>query len=335
MPARSLALVLILMVVGCGAEPERVVEPERPGPPELVLAGDGELWAVDVAAERARHVTVRELSPGDPDHRVVRRGDRFVFWGYATYATAKPGEPLARIAGDTWFFIPSAHPNRVWVTVLDPDSPATVNALEAVREITVDGRVTVPDVEPPGGRWPQAAVTSGLLFYRDGAWSVWDPRTGEDVRRLDLGGPLGPTHGDLIASCPAEPCIELRLTDARSGRWRIAHAPDGKAFQLWNAAFSPDGSQLATPVSDVSASPSESPADLALVDIGSLETRVVPGSTVSPYYVFIAWSADGDHVFITGGERFKPRTVVAYRLGDGTARALDIEVGDFYDMAAR
>jgi hypothetical protein len=333
--ARALAFVLTLVVVGCGAEPERVVEPEPPRPATLVLAGDGEMWVVDVAAERARHVQVPELSPGDPDHRVVWRSDRFVFWGYATYAVADLGEPLGRIADDTWFFIPSVHRDRVWVTVLDPSSPATVNALKAVREITVDGHVTVPDVEPPGGRWPQGAVTSGLLFYRDRGWSVWDPRTGENVSRLNLGGPLGPTHGDMIASCAAEPCIELWLTDARTGRRRIARAPEGKAFQLWEAAFSPDGRQLAAPVNDASASPSESPADLALIDVGSLETQIVPGSTVSPYYVFTAWSAEGDQVFITGGERFKPRTIVAYRLGHASARALDVKVGDFYDMAAR
>jgi hypothetical protein len=336
--AHALAVVLTLvMVVGCGAEPEVAVEPDRPRPAELVLAGDGEMWVVDVAAERARHVRMRELAPGDPDHRVVWRGERFVFWGYATYAAADPEEALERIADDTWFFIPSAHPDRVWVTVLDPSSPETVRALKAVREITVDGQVTVPDVKPPGGRWPQGAVTSGLLFYRDRGWSVsvWDPRTGEDVSRLDLGGPLGPTHGDMIASCAAEPCVELWLTDARTGQRRIAHAPQGKAFQLWEAAFSADGRQLAVPVNDASASPSESPADLALVDVGSLKARIVPGSTVFPYYVFTAWSAEGDQVFITGGKRFKPRTIVAYRLGDRAARALDIEVGDFYDMAAR
>jgi hypothetical protein len=64
--ARALALVLTLVVVGCGADQEEVVGPERARPPELVLAGDGEMWVVDVAAERARHVRVRELSPGGP-----------------------------------------------------------------------------------------------------------------------------------------------------------------------------------------------------------------------------------------------------------------------------
>jgi hypothetical protein len=151
---RVLALVLIVLAVGCGAEPEVAVEPGRPAAAELVLAGDGELWAVDVAAERARHVEIRELAPGDAEHRVVRRGDRFVFWGYATYAAADPAGPLERIADDTWFFIPSAHPDRVWVTVLDPATPATRHALKAVREITVDGQVRsrTPSLRADGGR---------------------------------------------------------------------------------------------------------------------------------------------------------------------------------------
>jgi hypothetical protein len=60
---------------------------------------------------------------GDPDHRVVWRGDRFVFWGFATYASVQPGKRLKRIADVTWFFIPSAQRDRVWVTVLDPGAP--------------------------------------------------------------------------------------------------------------------------------------------------------------------------------------------------------------------
>jgi hypothetical protein len=51
--------------------------------------------------------------------------------------------------------------------------------------------------------------------------------------------------------------------------------------------------------------------------------------------VLTAWSSAGDQVFITGGERFERRTILAYRLGDASARALDVHVGDFYDMAAR
>jgi len=332
MRARTLAAVLVVLAMGCGVEPE----PADRRAAELVLVGDGELWDVDVAAQRATHVRAPELSPGDPPRRVLRRGDRFVFWGYATYAAERIGAPLERIAGDSWFFIPSAHADRVWITVLDRSTPATRNGLEAVREITAEGAVEVADAKPPGGDWPQGAVVSGLLFHRDGAWVVWDPRTGQVIRRLELGRPfLGPTYGDVIASCADEPCVELWLTDARTGRRRIAQAPPGKAFELSGAAFSPDGRRLAAQIHDAGAPPSEAPADLALVDVRALSTRLVPASTVAPGYVLTAWSSAGDQVFITGGERFERRTILAYRLGDASARALDVHVGDFYDMAAR
>jgi hypothetical protein len=45
--------------------------------------------------------------------------------------------------------------------------------------------------------------------------------------------------------------------------------------------------------------------------------------------------AAGEEVFITGDERVKQRTIVPYRLADKVARAVDVDVGDFYDMAAR
>jgi hypothetical protein len=300
---RALALIFALLASGCGATSS-----------ELVLAGDGELWWVDVEAERAVHVRAPELGPGDPPERVVRRGDRFVFIGDDLYAAAS-GEPLERLTDDAWFFIPSAHPDRVWATVLDPRSPATANALQAVREVAVDGRVTVADVKPPRGRWPLA--------------SVWDPRTRRETS-LDLGAVVGPAHGDTIASCAADPCRELWLTDAGTGRRRVAPAPDGAAFHLWAAAFAPDGVRLAVPVNG-SGSPTE-PAALALVDTRSLEAEAVPGSTVPPGYVLTAWASD--EVFITGGERFEPRTILAYRRGDERARTLDVDVGDFYDVAA-
>jgi hypothetical protein len=153
--------------------------------PGLYLAGDGELWIVDVATEHARHLMLRQLAPGDPPDRIVRR---LVLWGFTTYL-ADPAfrRPLRTLARRSWVFIPSARPDRVWIAFLDPRSPATVNAMRAVREMTADGRVTVPDVRPPGGGWTQRALASGLLFFAGGpddAFSLGDPVTRTIVRRL-------------------------------------------------------------------------------------------------------------------------------------------------------
>src|SRR5436309_800931 len=53
-------------------------------PPKLYLAGDGELWAVNVARESVRHLDYPELAPGDAPYRLVSRGDRLVGWSYRT-----------------------------------------------------------------------------------------------------------------------------------------------------------------------------------------------------------------------------------------------------------
>ena len=58
------------------------------------------------------------------------------------------------------------------------------------------------------------------------------------------------------------------------------------------------------------------------------------GSRVPPGYTLVAWSASGRDVFITGGERFRARTIAAYRLGVAPARVLRVAVGDFYDIPA-
>jgi hypothetical protein len=333
MVLRCVTAVLIAALLGCGGEP-----PPRPraAPPQLFLAGDGELWVVDVGAERVRRVELPQLAPGDPPHRIVRRADRLVVFGDATYLLDPPLErPLRELAANSWFFIPSAHHDRVWIAFLDPDSPATVNALRAVREMTVDGRITVPDTRPPGGRWPLGAVSDGLLFEAGPArLKVWDPVRRELVRHVSVPdlGDLGPTSGNLVTACAGRRCGALRMTDVRTGARRVVDAPGDLAFEPWAARFSPDGSLLGIPVRARGAGPTD--RRLALVDVDRAEAWLVDGSRVPFGYTFVAWSRSGDHVFITGGERFRDRVLVAYRLGDRRASVIDVEVGDFYDAAA-
>ena len=338
--AAALTLALAATVVACGGggEPAGPVREAAAPSPRLYLAGDGELWIVDVATERARHVRLRRLSPGDAPHRIVRRGRRLVLWGYRTYV-ADPGfrRPPRTLVRDSWFFIPSAQLDRVWIAFLDLRSPETVRALRAVQEITAGGRVTVPAVRPPAGRWPQRALASGLLFstgVRDGAYALWEPVTRTVVRRFPAGalGEIGPAHGDVLASCPP-PCGTLRLTDVRTGARRDVPAPSGLRFDVWAAAFSPDGRWLAVPVRRRGAG-ERAPRRLALVDLAPRTARLVAGSRVPPGYTLVAWSAGGRDVFITGGERFGARTIIAYRLGAARARVLNVAVGDFYDIAA-
>jgi hypothetical protein len=305
-----------------------------PGEARLFLAGAGELWVVDVAAGSVRHRSLPRLSGGDPPYWIVRRGDKLVLWNYQTL-TLDPGSSAAQpsvLVRDSWIFIPSAAPDRIWVGILDPTSPETERRLKAVREVTVDGRVTVADVRPPGGRWPVAATSSALAFQSQGSGQggdqleLWNPRTGKVLRRLPGEYPVA-SHGDLLAWC-RQSCARLHLTNVATGKELQVHPPAGAtAFAPEKGAFSPDGKLLAVPVRT-------GPTwQLALVDVGAATATSITGAAVQQDSVFVDWAASGDTAFLAGGRRGDQR-IFAYRLGTASARRLPVEVGDFFGMAA-
>jgi len=303
-------LAVSLCLAACGSEP-RAVE----AGPKLYLAGDKELWIVDADSGRVWHRFSSQLGGTDSPHKVLARGDRVVM-----------GTPY----GDRAFFIPSARPDRVWVVDLRSDSGTAF----AVREVTVDGETTVHATRMPNPRWPLGAVRAGLLLEGDGAVEVWDPKRDRIVHRLPIApGLLGPAGGDVVTACVDVYCPVLRLIDVDSGTVRIARAPSGRTFEPWEGAFSPDTSTIALPLRGPGA-PATAARELALIDVSSGRVGVVPGSSVPPGYTLVAWAASGDKVFITGGGRGGRRVLVGYRLRTLRAHALDVRVGDFYDLAA-
>lgn len=335
--------VLALLLAACAGEREAQPPPAAGGTPtaehtKLFLAGDGQLAVVDIEAETARVIQLEQLAPGDPPYRIVRRGRSLVFYGGDTYAVDLGVDSPPRKLHKSWFFIPSAVEDRVWIALLDPDSPDTVRALSAVAEVTNEGVVMVPPVRPPEGRWPVAAVSAGLLFERPaGGLELWDPLTGRTVRQLPEAW-WGPTHGNLLAWCDnaAEPVRggHLHLTDVlrAEDRARLAPPPGFAVFRCWDGAFAPDGRTLAVPVS--TGVHLRGRHALALIDVATGAIKLVEGSAVPAGYVFVAWAASGEEVFLTGGQRLEPRTIVAYRLGEERARKLAVEVPDFYGIAA-
>ena len=330
-----LAWIAALVAGGCGGtERESPTAPSVGSPPEptLFLAGDGELTVVDVDAGNAEVHPLAELAPGDPPYRIVRRGSELVVYGGDTYVLDHDLRSTPRKLGDSWFFIPSAEPDRVWLAVLDPASPETVRALAAVREVSVDGRVTFPDVHPPGGRWPVAAVGDALVFEdRRGGLELWDPATGEYTRRLP-GASLGPSQGELLAWCERDGRA-LHVTDVGTGDDHTVAPPKGfVAFDCWRGTFSPDTTSLAVPV--VIADGYDAARSLALVDLARGVAQAVGGSAVEDGYVFLAWSSGGDRVFMSGGAGHE-RELLQYRLGEPRAVRLPVEVRDFYGMATR
>jgi hypothetical protein len=309
MALRYVPLVLVSLIAACGAP-----QPRASVGPRLYLAGDREMWIVDAGTQTVRHVTRSQLKPSDAPHRIIARGRRLV---------------VGTAFGDSSFFLPSVHPDRVWVVDLDPRA----STARAVREVTVDGVTTVHASRPPGRRWPLGAVNDGLLLEAGNGVDVWDPATGRVVHHLrEANGIIGAATGDVVTGCTDVWCGALRLIDVDTGGTRVVHAPSGLTFEPWEGAFSPSGDLLAVPVREPGAL--DAPRRLALVDIARSRIAVLDGSRVPAGYTLVAWSASGDYVFLTGGERFSHRAIVGYRLGTRRAQVLDVDVGDFYDAAA-
>lgn len=300
-------VVLVCLLTACGAEPRAEVGPR------LFLAGDGELWVVDARAGKVRHLARSQLGLGDQPRRILARGNHLV---------------MGAAYGDSAYFLRSAHRDRVWVV----DVSARTALVSAVREVTVDGETTVAAVRPPGRQRPLAAVSDGLLFAAHGGVDVWDPATQRVVRHLRVNpSDLGPADRDVVTECAAA-CAVLRLIDVDTGAAREVRAPSGYRFEPWSAQFSSANRLLGIVVRG--AGGDDAPRRLALVDTAKARAAVVPGSRVPPGYTLVAWSASSKYVFITGGDRFARRVIVGYRVGTPRAHPIDVEVGDFFDLAA-
>jgi hypothetical protein len=332
--------VAVAVAVIAGAWTLAVREGERPtqsaipgataSTEQLFLAGDGEAWVVDPASGTSRHLSMPELPPGDAPHRVARRDGAIVAWAYQTLVLRPDaGFAFDVLVPDSLIFIPSSEPDRVWVGIVDESQDDA--RLTAVREVSVDGRVTVPDTRPPEGRWPVAAVDGNLVFQGDDELLVWDPSTGREVDRLPGQLPVA-WDGSLLAWCDGA-CRSLNMKDLDTGETLTIEPPAGTTgFEALRGTFSPDRRTLAVAV--CLGHGEDADRQLALIDVRSGRITLVDGATVPTPYVFIDWAPSGESVFITGGQNAGPRQIVQYRIGDDTAHVLDVSVGDFYGVAA-
>ncbi|HEX2235367.1 MAG TPA: hypothetical protein VHK89_03735 [Actinomycetota bacterium] len=279
-----------------------------------------------------RSYRVPQLNSGDALFRLELIGSRLVFRGAlagdaartATFAMDLDLSDLESL-GRSWYFVPSATEGRMWLALLDPRSPPTERALAAVKEVTVDGRVTVPRVPLPG-RWSTlvGAVTHGLVFQEGRGLVVWDPAVSDVVLRMPGSFAVG-THGSLIAWCD-DGCRQLHLSDARSGRdVRVPPGPGFRFRETYFGAFSPDGSQLAVPVSVKG----ERGTRIALVDVARATARLVEGSRVGRSYGSMTWSTSGERLYANaGGGR-----IMVYDLATESVEFVSLGV-EWFDMAA-
>jgi hypothetical protein len=321
--AAVLALAAMLGACGSGELATERAPPQPSGVLYLKHLREPKITRIDLATGRETSAAFPELSPGDPPFNMILTGGRLVAYGRENTWAIDPGlqhDPVD--IGRSWYFVPSATQGRVWLTTLDPSSPATRRDLSVVREVTVDGRVTVPPGARPAG-WVDLATTAGMIVNAPANLEVWDPVTG-DVR-LRVPGPFpAATRGALLAWCPSG-CHRLHVTDARTGNDRAIPPAEGSRFEeTYDAAFSPDGRWLATPAV------TGGRERLALVEVATGVARIVPGSRLDAYRQ-IAWSPAGDWVFFGA----PGRGLMAYHPGAEAALRLPVRApAPFVEMAA-
>jgi hypothetical protein len=289
----------------------------------LANAKPGGLTIVDVARERATRRSLRQLAPGDPPHMLELVRGRLVVYGHDhTYALDASLHQPARDLGKSWFFIPSASPGRVWLALLDPRSPPTVEALQGVREVTVDGVQTAKSQRRPP-RWPLAALRSGLVLQAK-TLELWDPATGRITQRLPGVFPVAARDWRLVACAPG--CRALHIIDTLAGSRTMIRSRRGLHFtESYDGAFSPDGRLVAVPARD-----RRRTLRVAIVDLARRRATLVRGPHLASDYQLMAWSHSGWLFYNAGKGRLS-----AYNPASGAATLLGVHVSPFVDIAAR
>lgn len=285
------------------------------------------LRAIDLETGESRKLDVSDFAPGDAQFALIRTGDGFVYaCGSGACALDDDLEGGSRTLGDAFCFAPSATEGRVWLAFLDPDSPDTVRSMESVREVSLDGEVSV-DSPLPAERWhcPVGAVNQGVVFQDYEGLVVWDAESREVVSRLP--GPFpADTHGDLVAWCEQNCRGGLHVTDIGSGEDIVIEADDPFRFQeTYDGAFSPDESLLALPVAFGN---SQQPRQVALVDVQARTARLIEGVQIRGP---MAWASSGDRLFIVVGKG----RIAVYDRASGELHEVSVDVPDIFVMAAR
>ena len=205
--------------------------------------------------------------------------------------------------------MPSARGGAVWLAGTDCDRRRMIG----VRETTAGGQVTFSSGRRVPAGWVVGAVDGGLVVQDNRDASVWDPRTARRERvPLRL---VAAARRRLVAGCtPGSRCRELTILDTSSRQATTSRLDDGHRIS-GQAAFSPDSSALATPVVR------RQRWHLGLIDAGSGDVTIIPGSGTGRAYPSLSWSASGWLFFRAPKDR-----IMAYRPGAAKAIASGVRL---------
>lgn len=229
---------LSLVVAGCGDEQQTSsAGPDRlyllTVPPHRGAVKQTPLKVVDVATGDVTITRLPRGALGDPPYFLDYTGGRLVYFGAGgdTYAINPDLEGNPTRLGESFYFVPSATPGRVWLIHHQP---------RAVSEVTVDGEVTVE----PGARAPcqygVAALKDGLLCQR-----IIAPT--DRFGFVNDRGAFSPDSSLLAVPVVTTDCphplnaCRVALVDVATGRGTLIRGPKLNRDAL---TWSPDGGRL-------------------------------------------------------------------------------------------
>lgn len=302
---RRMLVLAAAALIGCG-------EAAAPTGPSgtLYLSGrePGTLIRVDTATGAVTTRTgLRQMGGGDPPYFVYFTGGRLVTFALGRDHAFAPDLTHPKSLGESWFFVPSATPGRVWNLLLRKGDPATVVRFRGVREVAVDGTPTLTRRWAVPG-WPVGAVEDGLVLQRE-RLEVWDPVTRKRVRTLPGQFPIA-MRGRMVAACADDPCDTVHLNE------RPVRGPFAPPYA---GAFSPGGTLLAVTASH---------RRIAVIEVATGKLYLIPGARTDGVYSQKAWASSGWLFWNAGGG-----AIGAWRPGE-PARRLPVRVGPFIGMTS-
>jgi hypothetical protein len=246
-----------------------------------------------------------------------------VFYGRdGTYALPASFDAPSRRLHRGLYFIPSATSGRVWIAIQDRHLPDQ-RLVSRVIEVNVAGKTVTTSSHRPPTRNITNALPIGLVVQGRSDLMIWDPRTGKTLRTLPGVFPAA-THGNLVAWC-AHGCAEMHLTDALTGADRILPRVGRHPWEeTYGGSISPDGRYLALPIHVANTD------QVALVDLRSDTSRLIPASRLATFYWSLAWAPTGHTLYFTAGAG----RIMRYQVGQPAATTIPVKLhGQFLNIA--
>jgi len=235
------------------------------------------------------------------------------------YEPGEGGKPRTKRIGDGWISLPSSTPGHVW-TVSSGNHNRLDRTGRLAREIDLDGNV-VRSVHLPQDRWPVEAVTDGVLVQGRHTLDLFVPGRRQAVDHAPGAFPAD-SIGDRVASCD-EPCPQMIVTNFASGEVIRLTPPSGfRWLGGYDGEFSPDGTQLALPVTAWRAREGhQQNRFLAVADLESGSAALIPrGNELARIYGAMTWSRSGSELFFAGDDQ----AIMSFDLDAGTTSELGV-----------